>query len=242
MIDLATSRQQLAADVDALLLAIDDLAADVPACPGWTVRDLLRHTGKVQRWATACLQAGPDDEVDRPRGPTPDVDPRVWFREGADALLDTLADVDVSAPVQTWAGTRPAGWWVRRLTHETAVHRWDAESARGGPTTPLPATVAADGVAELFEEFLVFADPAKAGDQEWSLHVHLTDVPDGGEWFVTFGPAGVQAEPIHRKADVALRAPASDAFYTLWRRRDDEGLDVVGDRSVLERWREVLVV
>lgn len=27
--------------------------APVPTCPQWRVRDLLRHTGMVHRWATA---------------------------------------------------------------------------------------------------------------------------------------------------------------------------------------------
>lgn len=32
--------------------------AEVPTCPGWRVRDLLRHTGMVHRWATAFVAEG----------------------------------------------------------------------------------------------------------------------------------------------------------------------------------------
>lgn len=32
--------------------------AEVPTCPGWHVRDLLRHTGMVHRWATAFVAEG----------------------------------------------------------------------------------------------------------------------------------------------------------------------------------------
>lgn len=44
--------------------------AAVPTCPGWTVRDLLRHLGGIHRWAgTHVREAGPalvavDDLVD----------------------------------------------------------------------------------------------------------------------------------------------------------------------------------
>ena len=30
----------------------------VPACPDWTVRDLIRHTGSVHRWATGFVAGG----------------------------------------------------------------------------------------------------------------------------------------------------------------------------------------
>ncbi|QBR05060.1 hypothetical protein D7Y56_03435 [Streptomyces sp. S501] len=36
----------------------------VPTCPGWRVRDLIRHTGMVHRWATGMVV----DEPHLPRG------------------------------------------------------------------------------------------------------------------------------------------------------------------------------
>lgn len=35
-----------------------DLKADVPACPGWTVGDVVRHTGEVYEHDFACIQLG----------------------------------------------------------------------------------------------------------------------------------------------------------------------------------------
>lgn len=242
MIDPGTYARSVGDDVDALLAAVTDLEAPVPTCPGWTVRDLVRHTGKVHRWATGCLQSPPDEPVGRPRGPAAGVDPLAWFREGADALVATMRTVDVTTPVHTWAGTRPAGWWVRRLAHETAIHRWDAQAA-AGETRGFPTELATDGVAEVFEEFLVFADPSQVDGRSGSLHLHVTDAPDGaGEWYVRWSPDGVAAEPVHRKADAALRAPAAEAFLVLWRRRDAVGLDVVGDQAALDDWRAILAV
>ena len=33
-----------------------DLSAPVPGCPGWTLLDLVRHTGSVQRWFSVLLR------------------------------------------------------------------------------------------------------------------------------------------------------------------------------------------
>jgi uncharacterized protein (TIGR03083 family) len=206
------------------------------------VRDLVRHLGKVQRWATDCLRAGPDDHVARPRGPQPDVDPLTWFAEGAAALLDTLSTVDLDAPVQSWAGTQHGSWWLRRLTHETAIHRWDAQAAAGEPDGFAPLT-AADGVQEFLDEFLVFADLTMLGERSGSIHLHATDAPaGGGEWYVAFGPSGIDVVAEHRKGDVAVRGSVSDLFLLVWRRRDAADLDVVGDRGALDLWREIVVV
>ena len=38
--------------------AVADAGAAVPTCPGWTVRDLIRHTGGVHRWATGFVADG----------------------------------------------------------------------------------------------------------------------------------------------------------------------------------------
>ena len=37
------------------------LDATVPPCPPWQVKDLLRHTGYIHRWATRHVTECPDD-------------------------------------------------------------------------------------------------------------------------------------------------------------------------------------
>ena len=55
------------------------------------------------------------------------------------------------------AGPSPLAFWARRQAHETAVHRYDAQSAApGGPPAPAGAfdpAFAADGVDELIMGF-----------------------------------------------------------------------------------------
>lgn len=113
------------------------IGAKVPTCPDWQVRDLLRHTGMVHRWAAAFV-AEQQTSYQRDGG-LPDLDGAelvTWFRAGHRHLVDTLA----AAPpdVECWhflPAPSPLAFWARRQAHETTVHRVDAESARGGTPT-----------------------------------------------------------------------------------------------------------
>jgi len=92
-------------DVDGRLLstaAADDLRADVPACPGWTVGDVVRHTAEVYEHKIACIQlAGARPDPWPPRWPA-DRDPVTWFVEAHGRLLQVLASTDPAAPSWTW--------------------------------------------------------------------------------------------------------------------------------------------
>src|SRR5262249_47838143 len=115
------------------------LAAAVPSCPGWAVRDLLRHTGYVHRWATGFVAegltrpVGASEEEILGQGPA-DAELPGWFREGHAALVRALG---VAAPgLNCWAflpAPSPLAFWARRQAHETAIHRVDAEQAAAGP-------------------------------------------------------------------------------------------------------------
>src|SRR6516162_7385521 len=72
------------------------MGAAVPSCPGWAVRDLLKHTGYVHRWATGIVAqglarpaAGASEEEILAQGPG-DAELPGWFREGHAALVRTL--------------------------------------------------------------------------------------------------------------------------------------------------------
>ena len=71
--------------------------AAVPTCPDWTMRDLVRHTGVVHRWATvhvAEARTSPAETVEEALGDGPDDASLVdWFREGHAALVDALSSV-----------------------------------------------------------------------------------------------------------------------------------------------------
>ena len=61
------------------------LAAAVPPCSPWVVKDLLRHTGYIHRWAARHITECPPRVLDGPseaeilRGGAPDPDLIAWF-------------------------------------------------------------------------------------------------------------------------------------------------------------------
>jgi uncharacterized protein (TIGR03083 family) len=236
---LETYLELIRRESDALLAAAgDQLAVDVPSCPGWTMERLVGHVGRVYRWTAGWVLSGESTEVDRaPKGEAV----LAWTETGRDQVLRTLQEVDLSGRTATWAGEQPAMFWPRRMAVETALHRWDAENAAGGDAQPVDAALAVDAVDELLAVLL----PQRKGDSIQalgatgsSLHLHATDVT--GEWLVTFTgpPEHLQVEREHAKGDVAARGTASDLLLVLNNRVPLDRLDVFGDRGLLERWAD----
>lgn len=226
----------------------DALDAPVPSVPRWTLQDVVRHTGKVHRWVTGMLLAGPEgtpptELIGLPKGP----DCLPAYREALEEVLAQLASHDPDQPVLTFDGVQPASFWHRRQAHEVAVHRIDAAdavaAAGGPPPEPLAVDGAADGIDEWARFFLARRwnqrfgpfPPELAGR---TIHIHGTDQPapdDGAEWLLTFGEGTVAVEAAHAKGDVALRGSAEDLLLALWRRRPLADLDVIGDDLLADR-------
>jgi uncharacterized protein (TIGR03083 family) len=214
------------------------LDAPVPSCPGWDVGELLWHTGEVHWfWRTAVAERWQDPSSYVEPGRPGDDQLVAWFKNGVQDLVEVLRSADPGEPVWTWAprgGT--VAWVARRMAQETAVHRWDADSAGGDPQ-PIEATLAVDGIDELFDHF---SDAAAKGAApvDGTVHLHCTDVD--GEWLVSEPEVGgrLVVSREHAKGDAAVRATASDLLLALWRRAhldDDSRFEVFGDRSVAQR-------
>lgn len=229
------------------LLATADPEAPVPTCPGWTLRQLLAHVGRGDRWAAATVRARPPAFVD-PRTvadgrPPAELDAAAgWLRSGAEALLAAVDDAGAGTPVWTFTGPRPAGWWVRRRLHEAAVHRADAAFALGAPF-PLSAELAADGVSEwlgLLEVPWRGEDRPPLMDEGATLHLHATDDGLGaaGEWMIRPEGPVIRWEHGHGKGTAAVRGAAVDLLLGLLRRipADDPRLQVIGDSAVFDAW------
>lgn len=236
-----------------LAVAVDRLAVvasaspdvDVPTCPGWTVRRLAVHTGRIHRWVADALAAPAGTDVPPAARPDPGADLGAWLADGAAMLAHAFAVAGPAGAVQVPGWERSAGWWRRRTCHETLVHAWDAQAAAGIPD-PLDPALARDGIDEVIDVFLPTAFDLDAFGADATLHLHTTDPTSasegtgrggsGGEWLITVGAAGVGSERRHAKGDVALRAPASELLLWLWGRRPTAALDVVGDATVAERF------
>ena len=211
----------------------------VPACEGWTVADLVLHTGMVHRHKLEIVRG----RLAEPPSPwPPPAPPRTellgWYEQGLEELHTVLEDTDPETRVWTfYRPDRTAGFWHRRMAQETAVHRVDAESAHGDPRR-VPAALAADGVSELVEVFLApHADGEPVGGRGESLHLHATDTE--GEWQLRLLPAGVEVGRGHAQADASASGEASDLLLFLWGRAPADPLERSGDPALLPRVREL---
>lgn len=206
-------------DGEALAVAAEDgLDRPVPSCPGWTVADLVGHAGWVHRDKAAIVRHG---GTGRPPRVDPTLPPRsgliAWYREGLRDLVDLLGGTDPDRSAWSWAGDERVAFWQRRMAHETAIHRWDAQAAVGTPEPIAPPDFAADGIAEVLEHWLEGADGAPYPGPDGTLHLHTTDAE--GEWLLTLARGQEPAVTTgHAKADAALRSRASDLDLLLWDR------------------------
>jgi uncharacterized protein (TIGR03083 family) len=221
-----------------------DVTRQVPTCPEWTLRQLATHVGRAHRWAaeitsTRSAEFIPFRQV--PDGRIPD-DPALhapWLRAGAALLIGAVREAD-GDPVWTFAGPQPATFWARRMAHETAVHRADAQIT-AGRTPEFDAELAADAIDEWLDTvaLAVAADAQENALPDGAvLHVHVTDDGTGGEWLVRSDAGSLTVEPGHGKGDVALRGPAGRLLLVLLRRLppDDPQVEVLGDQALLTRW------
>ncbi len=193
--------------------------AQVPSCPGWTMRDLVGHLGEVQHAWAANIRARDTSRPTRPDAePLPGDDLGAFLRTATADLLDALGDADDADPCWTWWGSpATAGAVARHQVQEAAVHRWDGENSVGS-ATPLPLDIAVDGVAEFLE---IMA--GGAGPPEGALRLAATDVH--ASWLAGTG------EPV-----ATISATASDLVLVLYRRLglDSPDVEVTGDRDVAE--------
>jgi uncharacterized protein (TIGR03083 family) len=235
--------------IDTRLLAAAASAAGpdatIPTCPDWSIRELVHHQGEVHRWATAIVTGGlakpsavPDDFL----GQLPSDDRLLpWFEDGSRILIDALRAAPESLECFTFLSDPPPAvvFWARRQTHETGMHRVDAQSATGS-ITPFEPQFGADGIDEMLTGFVPRKHVPLHADPPRTLAVSLTDAP--GNWHLTIseGTGVTLREPA--PADCTVRGTASDVYLALWNRQGVEPLTIDGDASVLEMFRENVTV
>ena len=222
------------------------LALDAPiaACPEWTGDDLLRHVARIYNWAGTILldrlQEAPGRD-DLPR--TPDgVGAVDWLADRRARLLEALDETAEGEVVWNFfaRGPGPAGFWLRRQLHETAIHRVDAEVAAEVEIAPFDPALAADGVSERFGfgDFALADElPPGAGP---TVHLHATDAEGATEREWTVDVATGTLTLAHAKGDVALRGPAWSINRWLWGRPAGDELEVYGDGAVATDWQRAI--
>lgn len=223
----------------------DGLAAQVPTCPEWTVADLLDHVATVYAHKVETMRLGAFP-ADWP--PQRDPEPPVEYLERAYAALSKeFAARAAGDPAKTWYGPdQTVGFWIRRMAHETVIHRVDGELGLGAAVAAVPDDIAVDGIDEVLGTFLAYAS------QEWPEDFEGV-LPSAGEtaliraggtaWLITMGEgATVARTPADTVADVTLTGEPEAVLLWLWRRSDGGTVDEQGNATVAAKLRELVGV
>ena len=217
------------------------LGQTIAHCGDWPVAGLAAHLGFVWTVATTNVAAQTDTPTKPgPEASAPDDETAIvdWLRDRRTAMIDALAAADPADPAWGFAGDLTAGFWQRRMAHETTVHRFDAEYGTGVDVAPILGEVARDGIDEYTVVGLRYSSSKPTRDYPIeSLHLHRTD--GDGEWmFVGDDEGGVTVTAEHGKGAAAVRGPAASLLLWIWGRPAD-GLELFGDADVAARWQAV---
>ncbi len=224
-----------------------DLDTRVPSCPEWTVVDLVRHLGviyqHVAQHAVRGVTTPPEVPIREQPGPPPGADPVAWWDERYQNVVSVLDGLDPELPAWNWAPQRKrAGFWHRRVAHETAVHRWDAQFATIN-AEPIEPKLAADGISEVLDTWLPAGRRKGPTGVAGVVGLHATDVAQ--DWLVRLRPDGGVAlldtdtlldTDAHRQR-AAVRGSASDLLLTLYGRIGPEVLERGGDERLIQALR-----
>ena len=243
------------------VLADTDPTTPVPTAPEWTAADLLWHVAaEVQHFWTYVLETRPAEptsetysEPERPEDASYQ-DLLAHFDELNARFIKTLEQTGPEEPTWSWSPDQTAAFTYRRQAHEILIHRLDAELTAGA-VTPLDPALAADGIDEILDVFY-------GGKPDWATftgggqYVRVDAVDTDAQTWVELGlvsgtrPNGESLEdepdlsvvsqdeiPGGTEPDVVIEGAAADLDAWLWRRRDDEGIQVTGDKDVYERFR-----
>jgi uncharacterized protein (TIGR03083 family) len=235
----------LRAEGPAFRAAVAEASLDspVPSCPDWTVRDLIVHLGKLYSWVAGHAGRGVTTAPDRPYRDEPDpaggTDPRDWWDGHYRRLLTLLDSLDPELPAWNWAPqAKRAGFWQRRMAHETSVHRWDAQFAVIN-AEPIEPKLAADGVSEVLDTYLPAGRRREHLDVTGIVGLYATDIEH--EWIVRLRTGGgvalldtdtlLDTDEHHERA--IARGTGSDLLLALWGRVGFDVLELTGDERLL---------
>jgi uncharacterized protein (TIGR03083 family) len=238
-------------DADSHLLAAAaarGLEPDVPCCPGWKVRDLVTHVGEVISQKADIVAGGWADSWPARNKVPEGINPLEWYRKEAGRLYEVLLAADPTAPAVTFGSDKTVAFWIRRMAHETVVHRVDAEQAHGYESA-VDLELATDGVAELFDVFATTypkwasfrpgADVVRVetGDQSWTVRLgEYVGTKNGRDYKKPISTRDPDAGP-----DATISGAPDRVMLWMWGRAPIEQVTVAGSVDAAEQFRQVCV-
>ncbi|HSJ45244.1 MAG TPA: maleylpyruvate isomerase N-terminal domain-containing protein [Euzebyales bacterium] len=212
--------------------AVQDLSRDAVTYPGWSIADLVVHTGRIHRWVTEIVRTLATQRLAQPDVAQRPDDLIGWFRAGAADVMDALAATSPTTPVWTFAGEPTVGFWRRRMALETTIHRWDVQRVFGD-APPIADDVAVAGVTEALEIYLEprLRGAEVCGDGEI---VGLRALTGANSWAVRLQPDAIEVLRTDH-ADAWVEGTPADLWLFLMGRAPRDVLDVRGPAEGVDR-------
>ena len=221
-------------------------SAPVPGCPDWTTTDLVWHIGEVHDfWGYVVRERSmtPDEYEDPARPSSGRRRTRPSRRctrspaSGPPNCTGSCPTTDPATPVWTWTPKQDVAFVIRRMAHETAAHRVDAEHAAGREHRLDPAL---GRRRDRRVPGLLPRQCAGRRPRRWPGRCTCTAptspcrrAPASGRSGRGEGAACVVSRD-HAKADTALRGEAHDLLMVLWRRAPLDAVTVFGDEALAQ--------
>lgn len=213
-----------------------DPAAKVPGCPEWTADVLAHHVAQTYLHKVECIRLGAFPENWPPQL---DPDPVVALDHEFAALTAAFAAHDPADAAATWHDPdQTVGFWIRRMAHETVIHRVDAQQVAGFALAPIDDDLALDGIDEFLSLFIGFF--SRKYPEEYGSALREPDrrplaVCAGGRmWTLTTTEVGVDVERVGESAAAAVTVSGEPGDVLLWLWvRSEEGVRIEGDERAL---------
>jgi uncharacterized protein (TIGR03083 family) len=213
-----------------------DLAAEVPACPGWVVADVLTHLAYgLGRGYPVAAAAPPDATPEEafaglvwPESNPTGVAARVAFAVEMAACVSAFQAIDPSTPCWTYVGPGTAAFWFRRAAIETSLHRFDVAEALGrSDRLDLRDDRARDAIDESVTAILPLARMI-TGRRPSSIDLRIAGAADP-----------VRLGQRTGRASATVAGSGSALLATLWGRAADT-ISVEGDTEALDEWSSLV--
>jgi uncharacterized protein (TIGR03083 family) len=233
-----------------------DPQAPLPSCPGWTIATLLGHLGAIYISIAKNIRVGQGEDVvheleDLELTPefanwfehdySPETTPSTvieWYQRSAADLEAAFRGAETGERAWTWfPPDQSVGFWLRRMTQETAVHRWDAQLAHH-QEAPIARELAQDGIDEaltVYQPQWCRPESQVSGNGE-TYRFDQTDGP--GNWIVRFEGKDMEVRQEHAEAGVTLAGTASDLLLFLWHRIPLDRMAVESAKQLSVRYFE----
>ncbi len=197
----------------------DTAALPVPACPAWTLRDLVLHLADVHHfWAETIVRADPSQDPPFETAYPEGTDVLAYAQSCLDELIAALHSVPSDSPCYVWwVEPATAGAVAEHQVYEAELHRWDAQ---GAVMTPQALDL----------------DICLVGIPEWiaSRVTWLTELPLPLITFETTDAPSSASLGDASLGTVTVTGTASDVFLFMNGRVSADALEVVGDAELLE--------